>query len=94
MQDPAVRKANSPVHVADQIKVPVFLAHGVLDENVQFDQFTRMKKALNRAKVKATYMKFDSEDHYLSRQENRENFFIGIEKFLTEVNGTSEYMRQ
>jgi len=93
MEDSAVRKANSPVHVADQIKVPVFLAHGDLDENVQFDQFTRMKKALNRAKVKATYMKFDNEDHYLSQQENREKFFVGMEKFLTEVNGKSEYMR-
>jgi len=93
MEDSAVRKANSPVHVADQIKVPVFLAHGDLDENVQFDQFTRMKKALKRAKVNATYMKFDNEDHYLSQQENREKFFVGLEKFLTKVNGKSEYMR-
>ena len=93
MKDSEVRRANSPVHVADQIKVPVFLAHGTLDENVQFDQFTRMKKALKRAKVKATYMKFDSEDHYLSKQENREKFFVGMEKFLTQVNGKSEYMR-
>jgi len=93
MEDGAVRKANSPVHVADQIKVPVFLAHGDLDENVQFDQFTRMKKALKRAKVKATYMKFENEDHYLSQQENREKFFVGMEKFLTQVNGKSEYMR-
>ena len=93
MQDRDVRKANSPVHVADKITVPVFLAHGDLDENVQFDQFTRMKKALNKAGVKATYMKFEEEDHYLSRQENREKFFVGIEKFLKGVNGTSEYMK-
>jgi len=93
MQDKAVRKANSPVHVADKIKVPVFLAHGDLDENVQFDQYTRMKRALKKAGVKATYMKFEDEDHYLSRQDNREKFFVGIEKFLKEVNGTSEYVK-
>ena len=93
MKDKAVRKANSPVHVAHNIKVPVFLAHGDLDENVQFDQFTRMKKALKKAKVTATYMKFNNEDHFLSQQENREKFFIGMEKFLTKVNGKSEYMR-
>lgn len=93
MQDKNVRKANSPVHVADKIKVPVFLAHGDLDENVHFDQFLRMKKALNKARVNATYMKFDDEDHYLSKQENREKFFIGMDKFLNEVNGTSQYMK-
>ena len=65
-----------------------------MDENVQFDQFTRMKKSLKKAKVDATYMKFTEEDHYLSRQKNREKFFVGMEKFLTKVNGTSEYMRK
>ena len=94
MQDKDVRKANSPVHVADKIKVPVFLAHGDLDENVQFDQFLRMKRALKKAGVKTTSMKFEQEDHYLSRQENREKFFVGIEKFLKEVNGNSEYMKK
>jgi len=94
MQDKDVRKANSPVHVADKIKVPVFLAHGDLDENVQFDQFLRMKRALKKAGVKATYMKFENEDHFLSRQENREKFFVGMDKFLKEVNGMSEYMKK
>ena len=94
MQDKDVRKANSPVHVADKIKVPVFLAHGDLDENVQFDQFLRMKRALKKAGVKTTSMKFEQEDHYLSRQENREKFFVGMEKFLKEVNGNSEYMKK
>ena len=94
MQDKEVRKANSPVHVAGNIKVPVFLAHGDLDENVQFDQFKRMKKSLKKAGVKATYMEFKDEDHFLSRQENREKFFVGIEKFLKEVNGQSEYIKK
>ena len=92
MKDKSVRKANSPVHVADNIKVPVFLAHGDLDENVQFDQFLRMKKALKKADVKHTAMAFKDEDHFLSRQENREAFFIGVDKFLTKVMGPSEHM--
>ena len=92
MKDSAVRKANSPVHVAGNIKVPVFLAHGDQDENVQFDQFLRMRKALNKAGVKNTAMKFKDEDHFLSRQENREAFFVGVDKFLRDVNGPSEYM--
>ena len=92
MKDSSVRRANSPVHVADNIKVPVFIAHGDLDENVQFDQFLRMKRALKKAGVKTTSMAFDDEDHFLSRQENRENFFEGIDKFLRETNGSSEHM--
>ena len=92
MKDGAVRKANSPVHVADNIKVPVFIAHGDLDENVQFDQFLRMKRALKKAGVKNTSMAFDDEDHFLSRQKNREDFFVGIDKFLQEANGPSEHM--
>jgi len=93
LQDKDVREANSPVHVADNIKVPVLLAHGELDENVQYDQFTRMQRALKKAGVKATYLNFKDDDHYLSRQENREKFFIAMDKFLTEVNGTSEFMK-
>lgn len=94
MKDPKVRKANSPVHVADKIQVPVFLAHGDKDENVQFDQFTRMKRALKKAKVKATYLEFEDENHYLQVQKNREEFFVEMEKFLKEVNGVSEYMEK
>lgn len=91
-KDAATRKANSPVNVAHQIKVPVFLAHGDKDENVQFDQFTRMRKSLKRAGTKATFLAFEDEDHYLSKQKNREAFFIGMEKFLLEVNGKSPFM--
>ena len=87
-------KANSPVKVADNIKIPVFLAHGTLDQRVHFDQFKRMKSALKKAGVKATYMEFKDEDHFLSNQKNREAFFIGLDKFLTDVNGPSEYMKK
>lgn len=92
-KDAATLKANSPINVAKNIKVPVFLAHGDKDINVHFDQFTRMKKSLKKADVKATYLAFKDEDHYLSRQDNREAFFISMEKFLIEVNGKSPYMK-
>jgi len=94
MDDKATRLANTPVHVADDIKVPVFLAHGTLDEAVQFEQYTKMKKALKKAGVDGTYMEFKDEDHYLSNQKHREDFFVGVEKFLLKVNGPSEYMKK
>ena len=92
LQDKEVRKANTPVERADDIKVPVFLAHGDRDINVHFDQFKRMKKALQKAGADGTYVAFKNEDHFLSRQENREEFFIELEKFLQKANGTSEFM--
>lgn len=92
MKDRDMREANSPVNVADQITVPVFLAHGDQDQNVRYNQFTRMRRALEKAGGRATYMTFKDEDHFLSKQKNREAFFVGVEKFLVEVNGPSEHM--
>jgi len=92
MDDKETRKANSPTQRADDIKVPVFLAHGDSDINVHFDQYKKMKRALEKAGVDGTYMEFEDEDHYLSRQENREAFFEGLDKFLIKVNGESEFM--
>ena len=86
-------KANSPARVAGNITIPVFLAHGHYDQRVHFDQFTRMKKALKNSKSKVTYMEFVKEDHFLSNQDNRQKFFRGLDKFLNEVNGPSEFMQ-
>jgi dipeptidyl aminopeptidase/acylaminoacyl peptidase len=94
LADREVANANSPVNVADQIKVPVFLAHGDQDQNVRFDQFTKMRRSLQRAGVDGTYLAFEDEDHYLSNQANREAFFEGMEAFLLKVNGPSEYMKK
>ena len=86
-------KANSPTQLAENITIPVFLAHGTLDQRVHFDQYTRMKSALKKSKSKTTFMQFNGEDHFLSNQENRQKFFKGLDKFLTEVNGPSEFMK-
>jgi len=86
------QKANSPVKIASDMTVPLFLAHGENDQAVDFSQYTKMKSALRKSKADVTYMKFKNEDHYLSNQENRQQFFDGLDKFLTRVNGKSEYM--
>lgn len=86
-------KANSPVKLADQIKVPLFLVHGERDQRVHFDQFSRMKSALKKSSAKVTYMDFREGDHYLSFQKDRQEFLVGLEKFLEKVNGRSELMQ-
>lgn len=85
-------KENSPVKLADQLTVPLFLAHGKHDESVHFDQYRRMRSALKKAPAEVTYMEFDDEDHYLSNQANRQKFFIGLDKFLLSTVGESEFV--
>lgn len=84
-------KENSPVKRAEELKVPLFLAHGELDQRVHFDQFKRMRRALKKSSAKVTYMEFEDEDHFLSSQANRQKFFKGLDKFLTSTVGESEF---
>ena len=83
-------KENSPIKRAKDFTVPLFLAHGTLDQRVHYDQFTRMKRALNKSSAKVTAMSFKDEDHFLSNQENRQQFFEGLDKFLKETIGELE----
>ena len=85
-------KANSPTKIAADMKVPLFLAHGEWDQQVHFKQYNMMKSALKKSDAKVTYMAFKDEDHYLSNEQNRIKFFKGLDKFLTDVNGKSEFM--
>lgn len=84
-------KENSPVSRADELVVPLFLAHGELDQRVHFDQYTRMKSALKKSPAKVTFMEFEDEDHFLSNQANRQRFFVGLDEFLRSTVGASEF---
>lgn len=90
-EDKDAIKENSPVKRAEELTVPLFLAHGELDQRVHFDQFKRMKRALKKSPAKTTFMEFEDEDHFLSSQANRQKFFKGLDKFLTETIGESEF---
>ena len=84
-------KENSPVSRADELVVPLFLAHGELDQRVHFDQYTRMKSALKKSPAEVTFMEFEDEDHFLSTQANRQRFFVGLDDFLRSTVGSSEF---
>ncbi len=92
-EDKHAIKENSPVKRATELAVPLFLAHGKLDQRVHYDQFTRMRSALKKSSVKVTSMSFKDEDHFLSDQKNRETFFVGLDKFLKETMGELETAR-
>lgn len=86
-------KDNSPVKLAQELEVPLLLAHGTADQRVHIDQFRRMKRALRKVNVPVTYLEFSDEDHFLSNQIHRIAFFQGIEKFLGHTVGKSEFVR-
>ena len=86
-------KDNSPVKRAGEMTGPVFLAHGTMDINVHYDQFKRMKSALKGSEADVTALSFKDEDHYMSKEENRMELFIELDKFLEKSVGVSEFAR-
>lgn len=90
-EDRAAMKDNSSVRRADELRVPLFLAHGTRDERVHFDQFKRMKSAQRKSPAEVTFLEFEDEDHFLSTQANRQAFFVRLDEFLETTIGTSEF---
>jgi dipeptidyl aminopeptidase/acylaminoacyl peptidase len=74
--------ANSPITHADQIRCPVFLAHGTEDKTVYYSQSTEIYDALKSVKKDVTFLKLKDETHQLEDVKNRVKLFEEIEKFL------------
>ena len=84
-------KNNSPTRLAEDLKIPLFLAHGTSDTVVHFDHFTRMKKAAKKGDAKVTALKLKDGDHSLADFENRLELLTELEKFLIDTLGPSQY---
>jgi len=82
--DPAIIAANSPVLHADQIHIPVFLAHGRRDFTVSVEDSEAMEEALRNAGKPVETLYFDDDDHYLFREGDRIAFLKALESFLAE----------
>ncbi|MDG6347550.1 prolyl oligopeptidase family serine peptidase [Luteimonas sp. 8-5] len=80
--DQAVWRANSPLHLADKIKVPVFLAHGEIDKRTPYKQAVAMKKALERAGNAPQWLSVPGEGHGFYKDENNVEFYTRLEAFL------------
>lgn len=85
-------RENSPIKLADQIKVPVFLAHGEDDVRVHYDHFTRMDRALRKAGVKTTSIGIKDGDHsLLTTGPERVEMMSQLVDFMIENLGDSEW---
>ncbi|MGD8345715.1 MAG: prolyl oligopeptidase family serine peptidase [Lysobacterales bacterium] len=74
----------SPVHHADKIQAPVFMAYGRRDPRVNIEHAKIMEKALKKNNVEYELMIKRNEGHGFRKEENRYDFYGTMEKFLAE----------
>lgn len=74
--------AESPVNLADKVKVPVFMAHGTKDETTELGQAERMRKALTQAGNAPEWLLKKNEGHGFYDSEHRKEFYLKLEAFL------------
>jgi dipeptidyl aminopeptidase/acylaminoacyl peptidase len=91
--DPAVIAANSPVLHADDIRVPVFLAHGERDFTVSVKDSRDMEAALKAAGKPVETLYFPDDDHYLYREADRVAFVKALDGFLARNLGPGDAPR-
>ncbi len=80
--DPATLAARSPVHLAKQIKVPVFLAAGGEDERAPIQHSKRMEAALRQAGAPVETLYYDTEGHGFYTEPHRRAFYTQLLAFL------------
>ena len=76
----------SPLDHAAAADVPILLIHGTSDTIVPISQSEAMESTLRAAGRPVSFVKLDSEDHWLSRSETREQMLQATVAFLEKYN--------
>ena len=77
----------SPDRHAAQIQVPVLLAHGDMDQNVNFSQSQRMASALQAAGKQVQFLQYKGLDHQLDDSAARTDLLTRIGELLEQTIG-------
>ncbi|MBM4398929.1 MAG: S9 family peptidase [Candidatus Cloacimonetes bacterium] len=77
----------SPALHADKIKTPLFIAQGANDPRVKKQESDQMVEALQKRGIAVEYMVKDNEGHGFYNEENRFDFYRGMETFLKKYLG-------
>jgi dipeptidyl aminopeptidase/acylaminoacyl peptidase len=81
----------SPLRRADELRVPVLIAHGRNDPRVPVSEAEELVAALRRRGIAHEHLVFEDEGHGLTRRENRLRFARSAEAFLARhLGGRSE----
>lgn len=88
MGDPKTLEDVSPVNLAGQIKVPVFLAAGREDQRAPVQHTERMEAALTRAGVPVQSLYYPREGHGFYKDANRREYYTQLlDFFATHIGG-------
>ncbi|MDQ1266384.1 MAG: hypothetical protein QG635_1536 [Bacteroidota bacterium] len=82
VKDSIMMASVSPVFHADKIKVPLFIAQGANDPRVNKNESDQMVDALKKRGVDVEYLVKNDEGHGFHNEENKFDFYEGMEKFL------------
>ncbi len=77
----------SPVNVASNIRAPVILVHGDLDNNVFVGQSDKMAAQLKKAGVPVEYLRYEGLDHQLASGEVRAQMLAKLATHLSKTIG-------
>lgn len=72
------------MHLADDLQVPVLLAHGTEDRRVKLQHSSKLRTKLEKDGKDVTYLEFENGNHFLSNQDHRIQFFKAMDEFLQE----------
>ena len=87
--DPDLLRTHSPITFAPQIRMPVLLVHGELDERTPFAQAKAMKAALEKAGNAPEWMAVPKEGHGFYSDANNIAFYQKLETFLAQHIGSA-----
>lgn len=74
----------SPVMRADELTIPVFLAHGKRDERTPFKHAKKMKQTIEAQNRKVEWMEVSGEEHGFANKEVMSEFYRRMLAFLDE----------
>ena len=77
-----VIQLGSPKKRAQEIRVPVLLAHGERDVNVPFEHSEILHKALGKADVPVEFVVYEDDDHHMHKQRNQIDLFQRVGAFV------------
>ena len=78
----------SPVFHADKIKIPLFIAQGANDPRVNKAESDQIVEAVRKTGKDVVYMVKENEGHGFHNEENRFDFYRGLEEFFREHLGS------
>ena len=83
-ENPQGYKDNSPVYFADQLKGNYFLAHGMADDNVHFQNSAEMNRQLIRAGKQFEFHMYPNSNHGIYSEGATLHLYHAMTKFILE----------